>query len=74
VILITNMTRKENSVENKEAGVESIKLFRKYREDDSIFLFIGWVEAALEKLAKNKIEINDKLQVSNKKAALVEFL
>jgi len=50
VVMISNMTRKENNKINELAGVEAIQVFRTCFPHGNIFLYIGNRKLALQKL------------------------
>ena len=71
-IMVTNMTRVEEGVENEEAGVEAIKEFKKFASEGQVFVYIHSVEKAIQKLKKHKlINSNNKIEVSNKIGDLI---
>lgn len=51
--MITNMTRVEKGVKVDKAGVFAIDVFKKYKPNNYIFVYIGWVEGTLAKLKEH---------------------
>lgn len=50
MVMITNMTRVEKGAKVEKAGVHAIDTFKKYKPDNFIFVYIGWVEGTIAKL------------------------
>jgi hypothetical protein len=68
IVMITNMKRVEKGVKVDKAGIYAIDVFRKYKPNSYIFVYIGWVEGTLAKLKEHNYAVNDKLRVSKSEA------
>lgn len=71
-VLITNMTRTENVVENGIAGVQAIKVYREHQPQGKVMLYIGNIDAAKEKLTMNQIALNT-INIGNTEFGLLQF-
>lgn len=65
---ISNMTRIEGQTKNEYAGVDAVKVLRKYlpkSKQENIFLYVGNRKMAVEKLAKDGIVECETIQISS---------